>query len=146
MNYIDRIKTLSPHISYTDNNGYRNNLRQIFNMDITKRSFYGEEKYELPPDEELDNESLDELMFDDDAITKGMDQILINTKSEPVFIELYELAAARMFSTEISIGQAVLCSYDTLHLYFYCIWHYLNYGLENMLSTIQYKILKEYFH
>jgi hypothetical protein len=40
------------------------------------------------------------------------------------FEDIYLLAAATMFSTDVKIGQTILCSYDFFHLYFTCLWHF----------------------
>jgi hypothetical protein len=63
--------------------------------------------------------------LDMDALETGMDKLFLATCEDPIFRTLYEYAAGRMFSTDLKIGQAVLCSYDTFPWYFSCVWHHL---------------------
>jgi hypothetical protein len=73
---------------------------------------------------------------------KGMEEWFLKTKF--VFKDLYLSAAGRMFSTDLRIGQAVVCSYDTFHLYYSCIWA-LYHNKCNIESLSEYKTLKKWF-
>jgi hypothetical protein len=72
-------------------------------------------------DEDIDPVSRDEMEYDEGAANKAMDYIFKMTKTNPIFNELYLLAAARMFSTDPEIGLSVLFSYDYLEIFHYCL-------------------------
>jgi hypothetical protein len=59
-----------------------------------------------------DPESYDELLYDDDSMKRGMDAILDKTRENPLFINLYTLAAGKFLTENIEIGLCVLLSYD----------------------------------
>lgn len=90
---------------FSNNTEYRALLRSFFNMNI--ESIGSKLKKEC-----YDDETLDELLFDQDAVNKGMSDILVKTSGNPLFDELYSLAAAKMFSTERETGLCILLSYD----------------------------------
>jgi hypothetical protein len=50
-------------------------------------------------------------------IESAMEVLYEETKDDPLFRNLYDLAAARMFSVDRKIGQSVLFSYDYLYLF-----------------------------
>ena len=75
--------------------------------------------------EELDAETQDEISYDDDAAGKMMDQVYEHTKSNALFNKIYLLAAAKFLSEDVSIGMAVLFSYDYLASFFACLVDYL---------------------
>jgi len=75
-------------------------------MDISKL----EEKYAFLKMD--DNESYDELLYDEDAMKIGMKTILDKTRENILFVELYTLAAGRFLSEDIEIGLCVLLTYD----------------------------------
>jgi hypothetical protein len=89
---------------YSNNTEYRDCLRKYFQMDIS-----GKAKEYADVD---DPESYDELLYDDDAMKRGMDTILDKTRENPLFIHLYTLAAGRFLTDDIEIGLCVLLSYD----------------------------------
>ncbi len=99
---------------YTNNTEYRHLLRCFFNMNIEslkkeiKNCHYDEETY-------------DEMLFDDIAVNKGMTVILKKTKDNILFDELYSLAAAKMFSMDRETGLCILLSYDYFYI-FHDIW------------------------
>ena len=98
-------------IHYTNNFTYRNTIRQLFTMIC-------------PPNPDLDHmdeESRDELIYDEDSISNSLSQLYQYTKDNDLFQELYDLAAARMFSTDREIGQCVLFSSDYLIFFPYCL-------------------------
>jgi len=74
-----------------------------------------------PELEGLDDETKDEMMYDEKMMSLIMDEIYDATKNNDLFNELYDLAAARMFSTDRGIGQAVLLSYDYLCFFHNCL-------------------------
>lgn len=92
---------------YSDNFQYRQCLRDVFSMDITKN----------PPkwdqmDHDLDEETKDELVYEGGAISNGMDYIYTATKNNTELKQLYLDAAALMFSQSPDIGLSILFAYD----------------------------------
>lgn len=105
-----------PFIEYKDNREYRAVLRDIFEMN--------------PPDikcsQEMDSETLDELLFDDLSVLKNLEDLFNKTHKHPIFSELYVLAAGKLLSTEKHVGQVILFSYDYLFLFHPLICLYSN--------------------
>ena len=104
-------------VNYKDNSEYRQCLRDVFEMNPT-----------LPPidaDEVLDDETRDELMYESDAISRGLDEIYAITQNEVAFGRLYEIAAGQMLSQDPGIGLAVLCSYDYFAQFYTCVQDYV---------------------
>lgn len=102
---------------YTDNKSYRSTLRQLFFMDVSMCP--------ASVDESMDEESRDELMYDDATVFKVMGNIYELTRDNPLFQKLYDLGAEKMISTDREIGQAVLFSYDYLPLFHKCLAGFL---------------------
>ena len=100
--------------NYTNNTEYRQCLRQVFQMNSKN---YPETIEQIP---DLDDETRDEMSYDETAASATMDYILATTKDNPLFQTLYDLAAGRMFSTDRDIGLTVLLSYDLLKLFYPC--------------------------
>jgi hypothetical protein len=124
MSIITRFAELPiPPITYHSNMEYRNMIRKIFDFSKDSVTYYADLS-EKDMENEIDAESRDEMEFDTAKMEEGMKQIFDVTIKNPRFNELYLLAAGRMFSTNPEIGQAVLCSYDTFHLYYSCLWHF----------------------
>lgn len=107
------------NVEYSNNMEYRSVLRQIFYMscDLDKL------KEENP---DYDDETLDEELYDSKHVNRALDFIYEHTKTNPIFTELYEKAAARMISTDLTIGLAVLFSYDHLKLFHECLVAYFS--------------------
>jgi hypothetical protein len=108
--------TSSPLIEYNNDEEYRDVLRTIFKMDCDSRRKEIHDTYG-----DLDKESFDELLYDEARMMLVMDQLYDMTENHPQFQELYRLAAAKMLSEDLSIGQAVLCCYDYLYLFHPCM-------------------------
>ena len=140
------MKNLPQTIQYSDNKEYRQRFREIFDISESARTCYANIEVSLDKDEDL--ETKDELNYDTSMMEKGMEEWFLktnNTESNPlsVFKELYLSAAGRMFSTDLRIGQAVICSYDTFHLYYACIWAL--YNNHNIESLSEYQTLRKWF-
>lgn len=93
-------------VDYNNNSEYRQCIRKLFNMD---------ELLHLPtvtPIEELDNETQDELTYDEVAAAILMDFVFSKTENNILFQRIYDSAAALMLSTERSIGLTIVYSYD----------------------------------
>ena len=103
-------------IQYTNNQEYRQQLRVLFNMKNQVQDL----------DLGIDAETLDENDFDTEAASNMMDYVFDMTENEPVFQELYDYAAALMFSQDREIGIAVLFSYDYLAYFHPCICDFTN--------------------
>jgi hypothetical protein len=97
-------------ISYTCDREYRAIFRTIFRMKM------------VPADMSvLDALTADELNYDVDAASGMMDTIFNQTEEQPLFQELYDHAAAKMFSLDRTIGMAVLFSYDYFAAFHRCL-------------------------
>ena len=100
-------------MNYTDNTQYRQCIRNYFNMNPTNCSQNIQQDW--------DEETIDEMSYDDSAISKGLDVIYDKTKNHPLFKTIYENAAAKMISTNHEIGMAVCISYDYFKYFHACI-------------------------
>ena len=96
-------------ISYEDTPQYRQCVRTIFNM----------QPQETPDD--ADEETKDEQEYDYDSTAHSMDHIFEITHANPVFKKLIMLAAAKIMTTDPSIGISILFSYDYLELFHKCL-------------------------
>jgi hypothetical protein len=99
-------------VAYQSNEQYRATLRRMFFMDISMCALTLES---------IDEETRDELTYDESTVSAVMDKLFDLTKSHPLFQYLYDAAAAKMISTNREIGQAVLFSYDYLPLFHKCL-------------------------
>jgi hypothetical protein len=102
---------------YTDNKSYRSTLRRLFFMDVSMCP--------AMDDETIDEETRDEMMYDNDAVITVMGNLFELTRDNVLFQNLYDLAAEKMISTNREIGQAVLFSYDYLPLFHKCLAGFL---------------------
>ena len=98
---------LSYNPQYENNFQYRQCLRDIFSMNVTKN----------PPkwdqmDTDLDEETKDELIYEGGAISLGMDYIYNATKDNKALNQLYLDAAGLMLSQSPDIGLSILFAYD----------------------------------
>ncbi len=101
-------------IAYTTNAEYRQCLRDVFSMNPV-----------VPQIDDLDDETRDEMMYEADSVSRGLDEIYAITKDEPTFRKLYEIAAGQMMSPDPDIGLAVLCSYDYFAQFYTCVVDYV---------------------
>ena len=99
----------SLEIVYTNNAEYRECIRKLFHMKYVWPSA------NLPDD--LEEETRDEMNYDETQMTETLDKLYSLTEHHQLFQELYDLAAARMFSTDRPTGQAILLSYDFLWIF-----------------------------
>lgn len=99
-------------IIYASNKEYRQLLRNFCDMSCNVLS----SDYN-----DIDDESYDELLYDTVAMNRKMDEVFEKTKSDPLWIHLYELAAAKFFSTKKEIGLTVLFSYDYFPGFYHCL-------------------------
>ena len=99
------------NVHYDSNQTYRQTIRDLFFMNIPANTNL----------DHLDEETRDELMYDDSAINHTMKHLFDATSTDPLFQQLYDLGAATFFSTDHTIGQAVLFSYDYLIWFHPCL-------------------------
>ena len=137
------IVSLPSFINYRTNEEYRAHMRHVFRFDPTEKFTYDGK---LTNFSDLDLCTQDELMFDNKNLSSSMDVLFEDTRHEPFFQDMYLHAAGQMFSTDLKIGQAVLCSYDTFHLYFSCVWYFYVGGISGLLMCSEYQKLKSYFN
>lgn len=123
-------------ISYSNNTEYRQCLRKIFNINITPQNYNNPDLENIlkQNEETLDEETLDELCYDESCASAIMDKWYADTATNPQFQKLYDLAAAKMISTDREIGLAVLLSYDYLQAFYpYLMVHLSNKNSANDL-------------
>ena len=120
---MDLFSKYPSSISYKNNKEYRDWIRRVFRFNKDTKIYYAD-LTEKEMSNEIDEESRDEMEFDLDSMQIGLDFLFDNTILSPIFEELYILSAATMFSTDVKIGQSVLCSYDFFYLYYTCLWHF----------------------
>jgi len=101
-------------IHYSNDFEFRECLRKVFNM-----------KHK-PDCKDIDNISNDENNYDANAVINSMNYIYFITKNEPLFLEMYEKAAAKMFSTDNNIGLSILYSYHYFRLFHLCLGDFTN--------------------
>jgi hypothetical protein len=92
-------------VEYKNDREFRKCIRDIFQM----------EPHNYPVElEEMDEETKDELEYDEEAACQVIDHIMEVTGKDPLFQELYLLSAATIFSEEMIMGLTLLLSYDYL--------------------------------
>jgi hypothetical protein len=94
--------------------------------------------------ETLDEETLDEISYDESAASIVMDDWYAKTERNALFQTIYDLAAAKMISTNREIGFAVLFSYDFLRLFYPCLMDFLQNSGEFNTTTESYCALRTY--
>ena len=125
---------------YTTNTGYRQCLRQIFQMN---QENYPDSirKLEEELGDDFDKETRDEIEYDEESAGLMMQYIRNQTKHLPIFQRLYEYAAARFLSRDHEIGVAILYAYEYLPLFHKCICIFLNNPNDLTEETPEYKEL-----
>lgn len=98
---------LSYNPQYENNYQYRQCLRDVFSMDVRKNPPKWEQM-----DQDLDEETKDELVYEGGAVSIGMDYIYNATKENTAMKQLYLDAAALMLSQHPDIGLSILFAYD----------------------------------
>ena len=99
---------------YADNREYRETLRHLFRMEASSGGGGGAGEDAA---EEYDEETRDELNFDQQACSLAMDALYERLRVHALFRDLFAQAAALMFSEDQQIGLAVLFSYDYLRVF-----------------------------
>lgn len=91
---------------YSTNAEYRTTIRAYFHMDTRAL----EEEYAYL--KESDPDSYDENLYDEEAMKRGMNEILEKTKDDQRFSDLYIKAAAQFLSEDLDTGLCVLLTFD----------------------------------
>jgi len=114
------------NMCYSNNKEYRQVLRQFFLMDP-----------KLPEESEnMDEESLDELLFDNKYVENIFDEIYKKTCKHIIFNEIYELGAACFIYSNKELGVAVLFSYDYFIFFYPLLCDFFD-SSENLEKTNQ---------
>ena len=143
---MDLFSAFPSVISYQSNTEYREWIRKIFHFTKDTKSYYADlTEKDMASFSTMDAESKDEMEFDMVTMERGLDFLLTATKDDFIFEELYILAAATMISTDIKIGQTVLCSYDFFHLYYTCLWYFFQEKTRKIETLPEYKRLYAIF-
>lgn len=132
--------TSSPIIEYHTDFDYRNHIRRIFKMDMEKMKADLAEKYDING---IDAVTLDEFMVDMGVMDNALRNLFNLTKDNSQFCELYDLAAAKMISTNREIGQSILYSYDYIYIFHPLMCAFLEYPDDKELQTKYYEQLRE---
>jgi hypothetical protein len=128
--------------NYETNTGYRQCLRQIFQMN-SENYPAAIKQLEEELGDEFDKETRDEIEYDDESAGLMMQYIRNNTKLLPIFHKLYELAAARFLSRDHEIGVAILYAYEYLPLFHKCLCIFFNNAADLTEETPEYITLVE---
>ena len=123
--------------SYTTNLEYRQCIRQFFKMKTPDPDKLREEYANI------DEESLDELIYDEEAVENTMNEIYTKTKENPAFQILYQEAAAKMISQDLETGLAILLSYDYFASFVELLKVFDETPTSDLESSVEYKILYE---
>ena len=107
---------LKQPIEYSTNKEYRQVLREFCNMKCI----------DIYENTDIDDESRDELLFDINSTKDKMDEIYNTTKYHPLWIKIYEKAAAKFFSIEPEIGISILLCYDYFPFFYDCWILFIN--------------------
>jgi len=124
---------------YNNNLEYRKQIRLLTSMDndiCTKNVNNVQENL----DEDIDNESKDELFYDTKTMSEFIDFILHETKLNKLFLQLYIKTAGQMFSNSPEIGLTILLSYDYLFDFHLCLVDFFK-NNDNMSDNLHYKNL-----
>jgi len=125
-------------MEYVDTKGYRTCLRKLFQMNPDKYAVNTSDDYDI---HNMDEESIDELSYDETAASGVLDYVYEKTRSHSLFQKLYELAAGLMFSTDQEIGVSVLFSYDYLADFHKCLVAFMKDPNEFTIDTHCYSVL-----
>jgi len=105
-------------IQYDTTAEYRKYLRILFNMNPANFP-------EIANDMDIDEESRDELAYDEIASAKAMDKVYTETSKNKWFQKMYMMGAGKMLSEDPTIGLTILFCYDYLDVFHGCIVEYL---------------------
>lgn len=124
---------------YNTNREYRNEIRKFFTMDLSKVS----KENALLYNDDLDSETEDELLYDEISSEKNLNAILERTLEQPIFQEIYDIAAAKFFSTDRGTGLTVLLCYDYFYLFRGLLADFDKDKTKFSKELVSFKLLKE---
>jgi hypothetical protein len=108
---------------YTNNKEYRQAIRDFCKMNCQN----------IIINEEIDDESRDEQLFDILASQNTMNFIYEKTKDNLLWQKIYDKAAEKVFSMNREIGLSILFSYDYFWDFKQC-WDYFYISLDSKSS------------
>jgi hypothetical protein len=95
--------SLDTPLGYDTDAEYRVHMRAFFGMAVEPmRAAWTE----------ADDDTLDELLFDDTGVVARLDALWDRTHAVPFFRDAYLDAAGRFLSVDPKVGLTLLCSYD----------------------------------
>lgn len=103
---------------YETNAEYRAQIRQYFHIDVDEQN---------PIYSTMDEESRDELLYDQIQGAKALDEIWNKTNHDPRWTRIFEKAAARMLSLDLQTGLAMLMCYHHFWLFAFLYDEYEKY-------------------
>jgi len=103
-----------PKIHYNSDDDYRGCFQNVFFSGIHDNNSNDD-------NDDNDDETKQNDGYEKDKVDYAMEYLFNLTKDDPLFCNLYELAAAQMISTEKEIGQCILFSYHYFHLFHSCL-------------------------
>ena len=121
----------SEHPLYSNSREYRQTIRDFFKMNTTSVAAELDTNLEI-----YDEETYDEMLYDAESAQKNLASILEKTENNPLFDELYSLAAAKMFSTDREVGLCILLAYD-FFADFYPVWILFDKNKEDLSDTCE---------
>jgi hypothetical protein len=98
---------------YTNDKEYREMVRQVCSMK--------QHQIATLDQIQIDEITHDEWDYDNDAMSQWLNQVYDITHQDPLFQELYRIAAGTMLSEDLQIGLAVAISYDYFHDFYHCL-------------------------
>jgi hypothetical protein len=102
---------------YKTTKEYRECIRQFVKMNQTNYP----PVLSSPDSAEWDEETVDEMSYDEEAMSKLLDSIYEKTKDNALFQNIYTIAAAKMISQDHEIGLVVAFSYDYFSSFHDCL-------------------------
>ena len=90
---------------------------------------------------QLDEETIDEEFYDEKAVSRFIDFILLHTEKNALFQTIYYKAANQMLSENYGIGITILLSYDYLFDFHVCLVDYFQNKNEFESSNPNYQKL-----
>ena len=98
---------------YTNDQEYREMVRQVCSM---------KQHQIVTLDQiQIDEVTHDEWDYDNDAMSQWLNTVYDLTYKDPLFQELYRIAAGTMLSEDLQIGLAVVISYDYFQDFYGCL-------------------------
>ena len=111
-------------VQYTSNLEYRRCIRDVFRMNVQSRTKELRHQYGDKWDT-FEEETQDELLFDDRAATRVIEFLYDLTCDIQEFKDLYLKAAEVMISEDMNLGLTILLSYDNFSGFHQCLVSFL---------------------